>query len=63
MADDNKGQGNFGDTKQHEEAGHKGGTASHPNGRGLENASQETRDKVAEQGGESSHGVGRQSDE
>lgn len=44
--------GNTGNPKQHAEAGRKGGKAAHPRGRGLQNASEETRRRVAKLGGE-----------
>jgi hypothetical protein len=46
-----QGQGNFGNSAQHAEAGEKGGKAAHPNGRGLQNASEETKQRVAKLGG------------
>ena len=44
--------GNTGNPQQHADAGHKGGKAAHPNGRGLQNASEETKQRVAKAGGE-----------
>lgn len=35
--------------------GHQGGIAPHPQGRGLQNADQETREKVASAGGSAYH--------
>lgn len=39
--------------------GHLGGSAPHPNGRGLQNADQKTRQNVAHQGGSAPHPNGR----
>lgn len=46
--------------KRRQDIGSKGGSAPHPNGRGLANASEATRKKVASQGGSSSHSGGRE---
>jgi hypothetical protein len=43
--------GNTGNSKQHADAGRKGGKAAHPKGRGLQNASEETKKRVAKAGG------------
>lgn len=43
--------GNTGNPQQHAKAGAKGGKARHPRGRGLQNADQNTRERVAREGG------------
>jgi general stress protein YciG len=49
-------------TQNTDDSGQKGGNAAQTSGRGLHNADQETREKVARMGGESSHGGGRKSE-